>query len=78
MPLYSYHCDNEHTVDIVSSYKDRPNTVVCPECGGEAKYNISPSFFKLEGVTGAFPGAYYKWNKSHADRLKKERKANAP
>lgn len=36
-------------------------TVRCIECGGDALEQLSMPTVKLEGITGAFPGAHDRW-----------------
>ena len=36
-------------------------TIECPECQGEAVQLMSMPTVRLEGITGAFPGAHKKW-----------------
>lgn len=36
-------------------------TIECPECGGNATMLQAMPTVKLEGVTGAFPGAADRW-----------------
>jgi hypothetical protein len=45
-------------------------------CGAKALRQLSAPQFKLEGITGSFPGAAMKWDKKHAEQLKVEQKRN--
>lgn len=35
--------------------------IECPECHGDAVEQLSMPTVRLEGVTGAFPGAHDRW-----------------
>lgn len=52
-------------------------TTTCPVCGKLAGKLISTPTVKLEGVTGAFPGAASRWEQVRAEKLKQERKIKA-
>lgn len=47
------------------------------ECGLKAERIMSATNFKLEGITGAFPGAYSRWERVRAEKMKEERKKAA-
>ena len=36
-------------------------TIECPECQGKAVQLMAMPTVRLEGITGAFPGAHEKW-----------------
>lgn len=42
----------------------KANHVRC-NCGGEARRIISPIRCQLEGASGDFPGAHFKWLREH-------------
>ncbi len=46
----------------------------CPECGGIMDRVISPTRFKLEGLTGHFPTAADKWARQHEKAAREEPK----
>lgn len=46
-------------------------------CGQQAERIVSAANFKLEGITGAFPGAYARWERVRAEKQKEERKKAA-
>ena len=46
-------------------------------CGTQAERIMSATNFKLEGITGAFPGAYSRWERVRAEKMKEERKKAA-
>lgn len=45
-------------------------TVECPECGGNATQLMSMPTVRLEGITGAFPGAAQKWARVREDNAR--------
>lgn len=63
--------ESEHFID------DSIRTVACPACGKDANRLVSSPQVKLEGITGAFPGAYDRWSNIRAEKLKQEQKRNA-
>lgn len=51
MPTYDYQCSNGHTFELFQKMSDEP-VAVCPECGAEARRQISGGagfLFKGEG-----------------------------
>lgn len=70
MPLYEYHCEDHHSTELVSSFKNRKDSVPCSVCGKPAYYAISTPSVHLEGVSGDFPGAAMKWDADHYRRSK--------
>ena len=55
---------------------ERTRAVECG-CGMAAERIMSAPSVKLEGITGAFPGAYSKWERVRAEKMKEERKKAA-
>jgi len=55
---------------------DRTRAIECG-CGMAAERIMSATNFKLEGITGAFPGAYSRWERVRAEKMKEERKKAA-
>ena len=55
---------SEKLVD--SDYK----TIECPECHGDAIELMSMPTVRLEGITGAFPGAHEKWARIREDNAR--------
>lgn len=47
-------------------------SILCQECGGHATSVISAVTSLLEGVSGDFPGASFKWNKKREQKMKQE------
>ncbi len=73
--LFDFLCDNAHITERLVDESVR--VLTCPECGKEAHRLIPSPQVKLEGITGAFPGAYDRWEKVRAEKLKQEQKRNA-
>jgi len=52
--------------------------IECPECHGDAIEQLSMPTVKLEGITGAFPGAADRWARIREDNARiKRAKADA-
>jgi hypothetical protein len=72
--MYEFACENGHKTERFVDYET--TSLVC-ECGEETYRILSAPAFKLEGWSGSFPSAHAKFEKSHIDKLKAERKANS-
>lgn len=73
--IFEFVCPQGH---ISEAYVDSDTrTTQCKECDQTASRIISATSVKLEGVTGAFPGAYHSWERKRAEKLKAEQKKNA-
>ena len=46
------------------------HTIECPECQGDAVQQFSMPTVRLEGITGAFPGAYDRWARIREDNAR--------
>lgn len=72
--IFEFQCVDGH----VSEALVYPETteIHCRTCGEAAHRMISPVRSKLEGITGAFPGAADRWAKVHeeATRIARKRK----
>jgi putative FmdB family regulatory protein len=52
MPLYEYHCQNDHDFEklvSMSTPEDEKENALCPVCGETAKRQISKGSFVLKG-----------------------------
>lgn len=78
MPTYEYLCNecSEVCTDL-RKVSERNEEMVCPTCGGKARFIVSTPLISLDGISGDFPTATDRWAKLRADRLKAERKRNA-
>ncbi len=70
--FFDFKCDNDHVHEAYVDSEVRSNP--CPECGQLATRLISTPMVKLEGTSGAFPGAAMQWERKHAEKLKQEQK----
>lgn len=73
--FFDFSCDNGHIHEAFVELGTK--TTTCPECGNLAHKLISTPTVKLEGITGAFPGAASRWEQVRAEKLKQERKQAA-
>jgi len=51
--------------DVFEEFGELHDSFRCGACGGIAKRIISPVKCQLEGVSGDFPGAAFKWKREH-------------
>ena len=56
-------CDSCSHVEEV--FGRREDSFRCGACGAPSKRIISPVKCQLEGVSGDFPGASFKWKREH-------------
>jgi predicted nucleic acid-binding Zn ribbon protein len=70
--IYEFVCESGHRIERLCDYEAQ--TTQC-ECGGSANRTLSAPAFRLEGWSGSFPSAHGRFEKSHLDKLKAERKA---
>lgn len=73
--IFEFSCDDGHVTERLMD--DTIRTADCKVCGKESHRIVSAPRVNLEGITGAFPGAYDKWTRVQAEKLKQERKKNA-
>jgi putative FmdB family regulatory protein len=75
MRVFDYKCQSGHVSEHF--VKDaNVNSVLCPTCGANAERQIPAPQPKLEGLTGAFPGAASAWERKRYERMKYERKTD--
>jgi putative FmdB family regulatory protein len=74
--LYNFTCRD--CKDTFEKYTEYTQLAECPSCGGQADKIITAPTIKLEGITGAFPGAYAQFEKKHREKLAQERKRSDP
>jgi len=72
--MYEFACDNGH---ITERFVDYESTILVCECGDTSRRILSAPAFRLEGWSGSFPSSHGKFEKSHLDKLKSERKLNS-
>jgi len=70
--VFEFLCPDGHLGE--SFVKSDVRVHPCKECGKDAQRIVSAGNVKLEGITGDFPGAYHRWERVRAEKLKQERK----
>ncbi len=73
--MFEFLCDDAHLSEKLVD--DAIRTIKCSTCDKEAHRIVSNPTIKLEGCTGAFPGAYDRWERVRAEKLAQERKKAA-
>ena len=73
--FFDFLCENSHKTEALVDSEEY--TMLCKECGSEAKRTVSAPMMKLEGITGSFPSAYDAWERKRAEKLVQERKQNS-
>lgn len=69
--LYEFQCPSH---GVFEEYTEYTKQYACPSCGELADKIISNPQVKLEGISGAFPGASMAWERKHKQKLEQERK----
>lgn len=74
--IFNFTCRecNEHFEKLI----EYTQSTECPSCGGQADKVITAPTIKLEGYSGAFPGAAMQFDKKHREKLAQERKLADP
>lgn len=72
--LYDFSC-GDHVFERMTD--DSTRFTPCPYCDKEAIRLVSAPNVKLEGITGAFPGAYDRWERVRAEKQSQEVKKNS-
>lgn len=72
--MFEYQCADGHVSEALTETETWE--IHCRTCGEPARRIISPVRCRLEGITGAFPGAADRWAKVHeeATRIARKRK----
>ena len=70
--LYDFQCAKGHKHEALVQPDER--TVQCPKCRRPAQRLIPAPRCVLEGLTGDFPGAAIKWEKTRESHMRKEAK----
>jgi hypothetical protein len=69
--IYDVRCTDPDCNEMTEVFGRESNDFRCGACGSPANTVISPGNFVLEGVTGDFPGAAFKWKRDHERRAQK-------
>lgn len=70
--MFEFLCKDGHVSESLVDPGVR--SAACKVCGQDAERIVSAGTIKLEGITGSFPGAYDRWERVRAEKLKQERK----
>lgn len=70
--IFNFHCKS--CDEYFEKYIEYTQTTECPSCSGQADKIITAPTIKLEGYSGAFPGAAMQFDKKHREKLAQERK----
>ena len=73
--LYEFKCEQNHITEQLVDETIKVSQ--CRECDGAATRIISPTGIYLEPFSGLYPAAYDRWTRVRAEKLAKEKKANA-
>lgn len=73
--MFEFVCEDGHSFEKL--VEDHVRSVSCVHCDTNATRVVSAPRVNLEGITGAFPGAYHKWERVRAEKLQQERKKAA-
>jgi hypothetical protein len=73
--MFEFACEDGHFFEKLVD--DSVRSVKCIHCDTNATRLVSAPSVKLEGITGAFPGAYSKWERVRAEKMQQERKQAA-
>lgn len=68
--VFDFKCDDGHVFErFVPSDTTK---AICPECGKVGLKQLAAPRCQLEGITGAFPGAYHAWERKRAEKQAQE------
>lgn len=73
--MFEFMCEDGHTFEKLID--DNIRSVKCIYCDTHATRVVSAPRVNLEGITGAFPGAYSRWERVRAEKQQQERKKAA-
>jgi hypothetical protein len=73
--LYEFKCEDNHVTEQLVDETIKVSQ--CRVCDGAATRIISPTGIYLEPFSGQYPAAYDRWTRVRAEKLAKEKKANA-
>lgn len=73
--MFEFVCENGHSFEKLVD--DNIRSMKCPYCDTTSTRVVSAPRVNLEGITGAFPGAYSRWERVRAEKQQQERKKAA-
>ena len=68
--IYDVRCTDLSCNEITEVFGRAEDVFRCGACSAPANTIVSPVKCKLEGVSGDFPGAAFKWKRDHERRAK--------
>lgn len=71
--IFEFVCEDGHISEVYIDATIR--ATYCKECDKLATRIISKPLVKLEGITGAFPGAAMQWERKRNEKMAQERSA---
>jgi hypothetical protein len=73
--MFEFVCEDGHVFEKLID--DDIRSMKCIHCDTAATRVVSAPRVNLEGITGAFPGAYSRWERVRAEKQQQERKKAA-
>jgi hypothetical protein len=73
--LFEFKCNNDHVTEQLVD--ETVKVSQCRDCDEMATRIISPTGIYLEPFSGQYKGAYDRWTRVRAQKLKQEQKRNA-
>jgi len=70
--MFDFRCPNGHAEEAFADTSERER--ICSVCGEPSSREISPVRSVLDGLSGDFPSAAYKWEKNRESHMRRERK----
>lgn len=70
--MFEFKCEDNHISEALVD--DTVRELSCRACGKQATRIVSSVRSNLEGITGAFPGAYDSWERKRSEKMAQERK----
>lgn len=70
--MFEFRCEDNHISEALVD--DTVRELSCRACGKQATRIVSSVRSNLEGITGAFPGAYDSWERKRSEKMAQERK----
>ncbi len=65
--MYEFKCEDNHISEALVD--DTVRELSCRACGKPATRIVSSVRCNLEGITGAFPGAYGAWERKRSEKM---------
>jgi hypothetical protein len=72
--MFEFVCEDGHISEALVDEDCRE--LACRACGKNSTRIVSIVRCNLEGITGAFPGAYDAWERKRSEKLAQERKSS--